>query len=594
MGEPAREKDAPTVDLPRPYSFRLYPTPAQTEQLLAWERQLRWLYNLAHEQRLHALQRGRSTLERAPGHCPSCGARTDFTKEQRKRGLKPEHTSACTWVDYYRQAKEMTEIIRGDARLGSVVCCARQEVLRDLEKAWQRWRKGLGGRPRFKRRTDSVRIYFSTPKDWGLEHSKLSFRGKASSFGEIQVNRDRPWPGDPLPNGLTKARKAKLAKRPVPTNVQFSSCHIVRDGSEWYAVFSLRATFEVVRPPKAAVGINRGMVHAIADSDGRVIESPRYYQRALKQIRKRARDVSRKTPQAMAARLRRGTRLRGQATSDVERLMAELSISKGNAVYQLRKRGSVEAAIAHVKGLPPPAPKSPPRPQPETGCSRKRAVHRLQVAHQKVRRQREWFLHEQSAYYAKTYALIGIEDWSTRKMTTSERKPKGLAPEKRNKQILDVGWYEFARQLTYKSAAHGGHVVKVDPVDLSRIDSETGVVRATPASGHAMWTTERGEKILGDVNAARNVLGRAIAMPPPVPKAPRASIQIKGRAKAQTETPAKPAGEASGGDAPARAPVEAGTPVREDGHPERTVLPTKRRRRGLPNDARHQAMEKPD
>src|SRR5580693_9057644 len=43
--------------LQRALKLRLYPTPAQDAELREWERQLRWLYNLAHEQRLAALAR---------------------------------------------------------------------------------------------------------------------------------------------------------------------------------------------------------------------------------------------------------------------------------------------------------------------------------------------------------------------------------------------------------------------------------------------------------------------------------------------------------------------------------------------------------
>ena len=68
-----------TKNVRRAYKFRLYPTEVQVAELREWERQLRWLYNLAHEQRLLALARPR---------------------EERPR------------VDYFRQAREMTEIVR--------------------------------------------------------------------------------------------------------------------------------------------------------------------------------------------------------------------------------------------------------------------------------------------------------------------------------------------------------------------------------------------------------------------------------------------------------------------------------------------------
>jgi hypothetical protein len=44
------------VLLRRGYRYRLYPTPAQAERLGAWGDALRWLWNLAHAQRLYGLR----------------------------------------------------------------------------------------------------------------------------------------------------------------------------------------------------------------------------------------------------------------------------------------------------------------------------------------------------------------------------------------------------------------------------------------------------------------------------------------------------------------------------------------------------------
>ena len=452
----------------RAYKFRLYPTEAQSAELDEWMRQLKFLWNLAHEQRLMAISR--------------------------PRGEQPR-------VDYYRQGPEMTELMKADpqlnSQLGRVVCSARQEILRDLDKAWQRWRKRLGGRPRFKCRTDAVRIYLSTPKHWkvdGLGHLLLS--GVASSVGPLKIKQDRPWPGD----------------------AKFTACHLVRDVDQWYAVFPLEFSVHAEKPKGGAIGINRGAVHAIADSYGRVVESPHHYTKALEKIAKLSRDLARK--------------------------------EKGSR-------------------------------------NRHKAALKLARAHRTIRRQREHFLHGESSYYTKRYGLIGIEDWSTKDMTSSDPDPKIEAPKNLlNRKILDVGWYELARQIDYKAEATGARVVHVlpgpdgkDPAGISTMDSYTNTVMPESASGTAH--AENG--LLGDVNAARNVLLRALRAPK-APSAggasspggkpnggkPKVTIKIKGRTK-RSETSGKPSDEACGGDALAEAPVEAGTLDREVEHHERTV-----------------------
>ena len=75
------------------------------------------------------------------------------------------------------------------------------------------------------------------------------------------------------------------------------------------------------------------------------------------------------------------------------------------------------------------------------------------------------------------------------------------------------------------------------------------------------------------MNAARNVLLRAILSKRETPtKREKTSIKIKGRTF-RPKTSVKPIDEASGGDAPRRAPVDGGKAAREGGYPERTDKP---------------------
>lgn len=474
----------PKVELKRAFKFRLYLMAAQAAELSEWERQLRKLWNLAHEQRMASLHRWRD-WDYQRGKCPSCG---------KDLSLDVPHGMACDFVDYFRQAREMTALLAMDDQLGRVVCSARQEILRDLDKAWQRWRKKLGGRPRFKRRVDSCRVYFSTTKAWSLsaDGKYLSFGGAASSVGAVRIIQDRPWPDGAV----------------------LSSCSIVRDVDRWYAVFPLTYLKEVEQAPERSVGINRGAVHAIADTDGRVVDSPRFYVRALERLRRHARVVSRRSD-----------------------------------------RGKPRKSTTFVK--------------------LDRAKERLAKDHRKIRLQREWWLHQQSAHYAKGYNLVALEDEKVKQIlevTEDDRRERPSMPwNKLHRNILDVGWYELARQIEYKAVAHGGTLVRVKPGPAGSDEEQPrGVSTCCAACGEPLAAPATGrrrfdcvvcfEKGLGDVNAAENILKRAQGLPSPAPKE-RKSVKIKGRQK-RSVTPPNLGGEASGGDPPVRGPVERGTPER--------------------------------
>jgi len=471
----------PKVELKRAYKFRIYPMQAQAAELSEWERQLRKLWNLAQEQRMASLHRWRD-WDYQRGKCPACG---------KDLSLDIPHGMACDFVDYFRQAREMTALLSMDDQLSRVVCSARQEILRDLDKAWQRWRKKLGGRPRFKRRTDSCRIYFSTTKAWSIDGKYLSFGGAASSVGKLRIVLDRPW----------------------PEGAVLSSCSIVRDVDRWYAVFPLTYLKEISPAPERSVGINRGAVHAIADSDGRVIESPRFYVRALDRMRRHARVVSRRSD---------------------------------------RKKARPSSSFIKLD----------------------RAKERLAKDHRKVRLEREWWLHQQSRYYAKNFNLVALEDEKVKQIlevTDDDRRERPNMPwNKLHRSILDVGWYELARQIDYKRLEHASALVRVKPgpagsdEELPRGVSSScaacGEPFSAPATGKRKFMcTSCLEKGLGDVNAAENILKRAQGLPAPSAPKERKTVKIKGRQK-RPLTPPNLGGEASGGDPFVRGPVERGTP----------------------------------
>jgi putative transposase len=111
----------------------------------------------------------------------------------------------------------------------------------------------------------------------------------------------------------------------------------------------------------------------------------------------------------------------------------------------------------------------------------KKAKTRVQKVHIRIGNARRDYLHKATTTISKNHAMVCIEDLRVRNMSTSAagtadepgrnvRAKAGL-----NKAILDQGWAEFRRQLSYKLAWSGGYLVAVPPQNTSR---------TCPACGH--------------------------------------------------------------------------------------------------------------
>jgi putative transposase len=103
----------------------------------------------------------------------------------------------------------------------------------------------------------------------------------------------------------------------------------------------------------------------------------------------------------------------------------------------------------------------------------KKAKIVLQKVHSKIANVRRDFLHKSSTAISKNHAMIVMEDLKVANMSKSAKgtidEPGNSVKSKSglNRSILDQGWSEFRRQLTYKQEWLGGDVLVVPPHNTS-------------------------------------------------------------------------------------------------------------------------------
>lgn len=273
----------------RGFRYRVYPTPRQVDRLLAWESALRFLWNLAHEQRLMGLAR---TNKRYPSA--------------------------------FEQMKELTELRAELPWLADVPRNVCGQLLVELDNAWQRCFAKLGRIPRFKRKGTNVLGFCEPhPKAWRRDGDMIRF----PKLGNLRAVVHRQLEG-----------KAK-------------TCTLTRDGDQWFA--SIVCEIEMADPAprvEPVVALDRGVVNLVADSDGKIVESPRFYAKAMKQLARAQRAVSRKKKgsknrekaKARVAVLHR--KVRRQRDHVVQNLSATYAKSHGTVVVEKLQIGNMVRA----------------------------------------------------------------------------------------------------------------------------------------------------------------------------------------------------------------------------------------------------------
>jgi len=153
--------------------------------------------------------------------------------------------------------------------------CAPQEAFRDLERAFRNWRQGRAGRPRFKRKKS-------------LDDNKARFTGSIRVFPRhVQLPR--------IGKVRTKERTDKLLALLSEGKARILSATIAREADRWYVSLAC----EVERPdpvPREGepVGVDLGLTSFLVLSDGMRVDAPKPLAKALRLLRRRSRQLSRK------------------------------------------------------------------------------------------------------------------------------------------------------------------------------------------------------------------------------------------------------------------------------------------------------------
>ncbi len=377
------------------FRYRIYPTQAQAARLIAWEGALRWLWNLALEQRRLCLSRPRD--ERV--------YLSAFDQQLELTGLRAE----LSWL----------------ADVPRNVCA---QLLSELDKSWQRCFRRLAAAPNFKRKDRSVLgVCEAHSNAWRLDGSLVRF----PKIGNLRAVIHRPLEGKPR------------------------TCTIRRDGDQWFA--SIVCEIELPDPvprTEPRVALDRGVVNLVADSDGQIVENPRFFARAMKRLARAQRNLARK---------KKGSKNSAKAKARIAVIHRKVRRQREHVVQNLSARYAKSHGTVIVENL-------------------------------------------------------NIRNMTKSARGTVEEPGKKVAQKRGlNRSILDSGWGRLNECLRYKLAWSGGRLVEVPAAYSSQTCSACGHADSASRRSQSVFRcVSCGFEGHADVNAALVLRSRASRSVQPV------------------------------------------------------------------------------
>jgi putative transposase len=187
-----------------------------------------------------------------------------------------------------------------------------QQALADLNAAYRNFFASLSGKrngsklsaPRFRsRKYPRQAVRFTANAKW-----KITPGGKLRlpKIGDVRVRWSRTLPSAP------------------------SSVTVIQDSAgRYFASFVVMAQRDSLPGTEQAIGIDLGLTHFAVLSDGRKINSPRFFRRAEKKLKQAQRSLSRK---------QKGSRNQDKARVKVARVHARVSDARREFCHQLSTR----------------------------------------------------------------------------------------------------------------------------------------------------------------------------------------------------------------------------------------------------------------
>ena len=326
-----------------------------------------------------------------------------------------------------------------------------QNVTLNLSNAFAAFLKGIRGAPRFK--------------------SKKKVRNSITDDGIRIVDGKLHVPNI---GSLISMKQSKE----IPAGARISSATVSCDGNPKWSGARYYVSFKVTLPDETecfektgkSVGIDVGLETFCTLSNGKKVTRHRFEKKAHRRLAHLQRIQSRKQE---AARRRYEKKLVADCVA------AEKPVSEN-----LRDLSRKIPAEYYTKRF-------------------ERIKNKVSAAHSKVSNQRKDFQNKLSIQLVREFDFIAAEDLRVRNMLKNPNLARSLS---------DAAWTAFLQMLAYKCEWYGKIFVKVPPVYTSQTCSVCGCRKKLELKDREWTCPDCGTHHDRDVNAAKNILAKGLAM----------------------------------------------------------------------------------
>lgn len=304
---------------------------------------------------------------------------------------------------------------------------------------------GSGRTPSFRSRKKDDQIFVC----YWVNGENATFRRQGKNTGIVTIRGSQS--GFARKKGHPAAWQIKIRVRLTQDIREYTSVKV--NWTKKTLVF-VNSPLPLERTPSGkAVGIDRGVVHTLATSDGMFLDIPK----EDRYTRKKYLSLERKLARQDRINMARGGR---------------------NAKFASRRRRAT--------------------------------LDNMQRIRKNLSNKRESWIHQTSAMLVKNYDKIVMEDLKVQNMTRRAKLKNVRAKSGLNRSILVNSWGMMGEAISYKANLAGVEFLKVDPAFTSQTCSECGTVDKKSRENQATFScTSCGHTENADINAAKNILAKA-------------------------------------------------------------------------------------